>query len=558
LAAAILLPLIIWAGPVAAAGDPPDIPANIVLDPVTATQVTVSWDGVAEATGYDVEADGEVFDNRYNTAFVHAGLTPGTQHTYRVRAKNADGAGEWSAFQTALTAFTVPGAVGDITLHSTDTSIVATWEEATDAQWYIVDFEDVAGGIHLETDNGPGNSYVRHNLEPDSTYRITVQPVNSVGAGPWFDPVAAETMHLPTPPNLTAAADTGSVDLAWEPVDGADEYEIEVDGQPLATTADTEYTHSGLDPETMYLYRVRAADAQGYSAWSDEVSALTLPVPPGTPDIPAVIASHDMVTILWAEVPDAVAYDVELDGIVIDNAGAFKYIHDGLEAYTDHTYRVRAKTAAIEGEWSDAVTVRTLPGKPAAPGGITINTSSTSATLTWEAERGALGYDIEIYDGENTTVINNITATTYVHRRAATGEEYTYRLRTRNILGTSEWGGYIVNNSIRAAGKRGNDLNLGLTATDVVDFSGYILSVTYNPDVLEVTDLSLLTSEHETDVGAIEGTDITITYFEPGKITFVVDKFITPGEAWTGVVNSIRFVARVTGGSHIAYTVVEK
>ncbi|WP_158243606.1 hypothetical protein, partial [Trinickia caryophylli] len=90
------------------------------------------------------------------------------------------------------------------------------------------------------------------------------------------------------------------------------------------------------------------------------------------------------------------------------------------------------------------------------------------------------------------------------------------------------------------------------------DFSRYLLTVSYDPNALRVTDLSLLTGTAELVPGRIKGTDVTVVSFIPGQIVFRTDKAVTPGESWTGVFNSIQFKASVSGGSPITYTVIEQ
>ncbi len=70
---------------------------------VAATSITLNWSLVANATGYEVEVNGKVVDNKTSTTFVHSGLTPKTQYQYRVRAKNNAGVSSWSEITTLTT-----------------------------------------------------------------------------------------------------------------------------------------------------------------------------------------------------------------------------------------------------------------------------------------------------------------------------------------------------------------------------------------------------------------------------------------------------------------------
>jgi len=61
-------------------------------------------------------------------------------------------------------------------------------------------------------------------------------------------------------------------------VPNADYYEVQFDGQTYSTIRQNRLTFDGLQPETDYAFSVRAANADGFSAWTP-ASAQTLPDP---------------------------------------------------------------------------------------------------------------------------------------------------------------------------------------------------------------------------------------------------------------------------------------
>ncbi|WP_052487076.1 cellulose binding domain-containing protein [Gordoniibacillus kamchatkensis] len=84
-------------------------PANVKAKPAE-TAVTVTWDRLTEAvTGYDIEVDGTVTDVSTNTTYQHSGLVSGSQHSYRVRAKDGGTLGPWSDLIKANTIFVPTG-----------------------------------------------------------------------------------------------------------------------------------------------------------------------------------------------------------------------------------------------------------------------------------------------------------------------------------------------------------------------------------------------------------------------------------------------------------------
>jgi hypothetical protein len=91
--------------------------------------------------------------------------------------------------------------------------------------------------------------------------------------------VPAPVGDLPAPGNLvsTTGDNEGEVDLSWNPVRGARSYQVECKintdagtWQQIKTTTNSSYTATGLNPGTVYAFRVRAVGASGEGAWSDQ------------------------------------------------------------------------------------------------------------------------------------------------------------------------------------------------------------------------------------------------------------------------------------------------
>lgn len=78
----------------------PNVPAGLRAQGASATSITVSWDSVAAASGYDLKVDGVIVNNAVSP-YTHVNLTAGSVHTYSVRAVNAEGASAFSAEITA-------------------------------------------------------------------------------------------------------------------------------------------------------------------------------------------------------------------------------------------------------------------------------------------------------------------------------------------------------------------------------------------------------------------------------------------------------------------------
>ncbi len=190
----------------------------------------------------------------------------------------------------------------------------------------------------------------------------------------------------------------------------------------------------------------------------------------------------------------------------------------------------------------------------------------TSTVYKWrkpfgiDEDTGVDNYLIEINGDEDNIV--KVPLNSYTHRKEewltegnTLYKENFYRVKATNEYGTSEWSNYYINNIIKAKAVQNKDLDLGLTATNVVDFDDYLMTVNYNPDVLEVVDLSSFTAKKEVTAGIIGTTGIEILSHESGRISFKVSKDIEEGYSWTGVLNNIVFNGQISGGTTITYMV---
>ncbi|MNU97887.1 Exochitinase 1 precursor [compost metagenome] len=526
----------------------PIVPGNIIATPTSKT-VSLQWSDVIGALNYEVEWDGQLRKTSKTTEFKAGGLLPGSQHTYRVRAVNSGGISPWSQLYTIMTKSDVPSVPTEIKAEAEDKKVHLNWKPVEDATFYEIE----ADGI-VVINNSMSNATDIAGLEPGTTHQYRVRAVNEIGGRAWSDPISSTTFLLPTPANITDNVQDTSVELTWSAVSSAIGYDIEVDGQ-VSSVSGTTYKQTGLTAETTHIYRIRANGGAGISGWSQPITLTTLPVKPLPPAHVNAIAGKDYVTVTWEAVPGALGYDLEIDGkVVVDNFEETTYRDILLDPFTPHTYRVRAKTDAVQGDWSKLVTLATLPDFPAAPQNIRLSSSGSIVTIVWDADPTAQGYEIEI-DGK---ILDIGMHTSYQHRRIAKGSEHKYRIRTHNAAGMGDWTGLIINNTVTAKLTKKETVDLGLTASDVTDFSRYTLMVNYDPNAMSVADLSILTGTPELTTGRITGTDIIVNSFTPGRIVFTTDKVVNPGESWTGVLNSIKFRASVSGGSSLTYTVIQK
>ena len=112
----------------------------------------------------------------------------------------------------------------------------------------------------------------------------------------------------------------------------------------------------------------------------------------------------------------------------------------------EYKVRCRAKTGKQYSDWTEYS--NNVQTKPNAPSGIKTckALSDTSIQLTWDKVNAAESYDIEystkkeyLGSSNSTTILNNITSTSYIVTGLTSGETYFLRLRAVNPQGESGW-----------------------------------------------------------------------------------------------------------------------
>ncbi len=435
----------------------------------------------------------------------------------------------------------------DLSYHS----VTLTWEPSTDnigvTEYDIYEGTTVVESVYETSCTVTG-------LTPNMEYTFSVKAKD--GAGNESD--ASNTINITTlveqtlavPQNINTVPTSTSINITLDAVDGATGYEIEVDGNVTDVGNNTSYIHDGLQPNSSYVYRLRAVNANGAGEWSEPVIAMTLLGVVN--NVTAISNSSTSINITWDAVDGATGYEIEVDGNVIDVGNDTSYTHDGLLSNSIHSYRLRAKNTNGAGEWSESISQYTLVGSPT---NVNAVVNGSNITVSWDAVNGATGYDIEI-NGELTENVTN----PYMHSGIEVAIEYTYKVRAKNANGVGEWSIPVTaekSGIIKELNcESGQTFEMFLTASNIQDFGQYTFTLEYDPNQIEIIDLCIFTPAKETNVGVIGDTGIEIIEYnlETGTIKYTLNKGIDSNKTWTGIVNGVKFRSKTNEQISVQHT----
>ena len=412
-------------------------------DPMTGFTMTIAWLGPNEST------------------FLDMGLIPMNWYHYSVVAFNSGG--DSAPANASAQATPVPAPDPLTVTASTATTISLAWND-------IYSDED---GFRLErSPDGinfgviaylPPNqtNFVDTQLVPEGVHYYRVVAFNSGGDSYYSATVSGGAIPVPAPdPLLVDAVSATQIALSWNDIySDEDGFRLErstnsIVFTPIATLPanTTNYVDLNLLPNTFYSYRVAAFDSGGDSYYSMTVNATTQPLPPFPPSgLTARPASTNQLELAWVDNSNnETSFEIErsTDGINFNliatvPAGTTSHMDSGLADSTRYHYRVRAKNAGGNSDYSNQASGTTLASTPpSAPSNLTLQAiSSSQINLSWQDNAGnETLYFVEMATGNGSfTQVTQISANSQSY--SATGlnpnTRYTFRVRCANNAGFS-------------------------------------------------------------------------------------------------------------------------
>jgi hypothetical protein len=383
-------------------------PTGLIATPTSNTQIKLTWrHNSNDVLGFKIERRIGTGDwaaipsvGANQTSVYDNGLRSSTNYGYRMRAYNANGDSTYSntaskktqsdllgkpAVPTELSATPLSaGQMGQIRLDWRDNS-------NNETGFYVQRQVENGGWQRIDTLAANSTTYVNSGLTGSTTYGYRVQAYRTLrGTSAFSNEVSATTLPispLPAVPSWSSALLASTqITVRWND-NSANETSFKIErktgtgdwpGSEIATVAAdvVEYVDSGLQPATPYVYRLRACNAAGCSAYSAELNKQTLlgPSVPAAPNgLTATPVSPTQISLGWTDNSDnETGFKIERktgtgdwpgSEIATVAAGVIAYPNTGLAPATSYTYRIRACNAAGCSGYSNEIS-QTTPGAP--------------------------------------------------------------------------------------------------------------------------------------------------------------------------------------------------
>ncbi|XP_036902416.1 fibronectin type III domain-containing protein 3B isoform X7 [Sturnira hondurensis] len=351
--------------------------------------VLVSWES-PESSGTDIseyrlewgedEESLEVIYHGTDTGFAIRDLLPAAQYCCRLQAVNQAGAGPYSELVLCQTPASAPDPVSTLCVLEEETlsahpdspsvCLVLNWEEPCNNGSEILAYNIDLGDTCIPVGNT--TTHVLKDLLPETTYRIRIQAINEIGAGPFSQFIKAKTRPLPPlPPRLEcAAAGPQSLKLKWgdssTKTHAADDmvYTLQLEDRhkrfiSIYRGPSHTYKVQRLTEFTCYSFRIQAASEAGEGPLSETYTFSTTKSVPPTIKAPRVTQLEgNSCEILWETVPpmkgDPIHYVLQ---VLVGRESEYKQVYkgeeatfhiSGLQTNTDYRFRVCACRRCVD------------------------------------------------------------------------------------------------------------------------------------------------------------------------------------------------------------------
>ena len=421
----------------------PTAPTGLSATPASQSQINLSWNASAGASGYYIYKNGSYIGSSGTTSYSNTGLAcGGNGGTYAVVAYNAGGSSGYSNSSSAYTDQCTPGTptIGTATASGSTTATV-TWTRnapLTESGFEIWS----SGGVYRGGAGAGATSGSATGLTASTPYAFYVRAYVNTNGRTYYSGNSANSNTITTYPPAPATPTgfsvfgygTSGLDLSWNAVSGATSYTVSRTGYGVVYSGSaTTFSDTGLACNTSYSYTIYASNSGGNSATASTSGTTLACIPSAPTGLSATAVSGSQINLSWTAVSGATGYYVYRGSTQIGSTASASYSDTGLTCNTSYSYYVVAYNSSGSSAASNTVNPSTYICPPT---GFTVSgTGPTTLNLSWNASTGATSYTVVTYTGGQSVYSGSGTSASVSGLTCNTS--YSYSLTASNAQGTS-------------------------------------------------------------------------------------------------------------------------
>jgi len=427
-------------------------PSNFRLLAVTENSVSLTWNAVNEASGYNIyrSTSNNGTYNKMNvnaitdTEFTDASVSSNVVYYYTISAITN---GVESAKSDAISVTTLLPMPNNLQINEfTDISVTIAWNAVNGAGSYNVYRSATENGIYTKVNTIAisSTSFTDTGILPITIYYYKVCAVSNGVEGIQSNSISVTTLKA-APTNVQASIVTdSSIKLTWNAINGASGYNVYrsvnsnsvFDKINTSSIVNNEFSDANVSQNTAYYYKVSATVDNVETAQSASISVITRLIAPNNVQVSSTTLIS--INLTWNSVSGANKYNIyrstsengTYNKINSTEITLCSYSDKGLPSNTVYYYKICAVAGSIEGMLSDIVLASTLTP---APDNLRVSAiTDSSISLAWSALNGVVGYNVYRSISENGTYnkVNSgiISSAEYTDTGVSSNSTYYYKV----------------------------------------------------------------------------------------------------------------------------------
>ena len=353
-----------------------------------------------------------------------------------------------------------------ITYTSAASSVTLTWEKVANASGYKVYIKTSDGWKEIGSTTNNSLKVTKNaagkTLSSGKEYSFMVKAYakhdSKLYVSDASKSIVASTMAAATS-KVTVSQTTSTITLKWNAVEGADSYNVYKYNTKTKkyvlykNVKEKSITIDKLSSGTKYKYLIKAVTVtsdnltiigEGKTVTASTMAAATSKV--------TVSQTASSITLKWSAVKGADSYNVYKYNtktkkyVLYKNVKGRSITIKKLTGATSYKYLIRAVTVVSDKTSVIGATKYVVAStKPATPK-VSVSTKSTTATVKWDAVKGATGYEVYMKTGSGEAkLIGTVkgSKTSFAKKKLKAGKKYTFTVRAyRTVDGSKIYSAY--------------------------------------------------------------------------------------------------------------------
>jgi hypothetical protein len=394
--------------------------------------IELTWNTVEGAASYELEVDGKILSGLTANSYIHSGLSQGSTHTYRVKAKTNESESDWSpavSFKLAVTeTLDIPN---HVKATSAETSMTLSWDGVSKATSYDI---EVNGTIVTTISS---TTFTHKELTANTEYSYRVRAKNDITVGSWSSAVVAKTLQAApgSSTKLKVNVKTGTSTSTQMPSPGFEIYNESKTPIPLK------------DVRVRYYFTIDGEKPLAIGFWTTTVKEhvttqfVKMPIPSESADHYLEIGfTENAATLQPGGKVGVYTWINKSDWSSFNQSDDYSF-----NSSTDYVANEQV-TGYLANQLQWGVEPQ-LKDMPAFPNNISAVAEDTQITWNWDSVADADSYDVEA-DG---TLYENVKDTSFVSEWLNPGTRHTFKVRARKGDTISVWSSTL---SVKTTGQQ--------------------------------------------------------------------------------------------------------